>query len=162
MDASLRVYQPHDVDEVLALSLRAWAPVFASMEEVLGAELSVRLHGEDWRDFQERSVRRTLDDTSIRAWVAEGDRRVVGFVAATILDAARQLGEVVMLAVDPARQGRGVGTALTELATAWLRESGMRVAVIDSGGDAGHAPARRTYEKAGYTFMPMARYFRAL
>ena len=67
-----------------------------------------------------------------------------------------------MLAVDPGAQDRGVGTALTEFATDWLRSSGMRVAMVGTGGDPGHAPARRVYEKAGYTLLPLARYFRAL
>jgi hypothetical protein len=34
--------------------------------------------------------------------------------------------------------------------------------MVETGGDPGHAPARRTYEKAGYTLMPIARYFKAL
>jgi len=67
-----------------------------------------------------------------------------------------------MLAVDPDDQNGGIGTALTETATEWLRESGMRVAMVETGGDPGHAPGRRTYEKAGYTLMPVARYFKAL
>jgi hypothetical protein len=52
--------------------------------------------------------------------------------------------------------------ALTGKATDWLRVSGMRVAMIDTGGDPGHAPARRVYEKAGYALLPVARYFKAL
>jgi hypothetical protein len=38
----------------------------------------------------------------------------------------------------------------------------MRVAMIGTGGDPGHAPARRTYDKAHYTVIPLARYFKAL
>jgi hypothetical protein len=38
----------------------------------------------------------------------------------------------------------------------------MRVAMIGMGGDAGQAAARRVYERAGYSLMPMARYFAAL
>jgi ribosomal protein S18 acetylase RimI-like enzyme len=67
-----------------------------------------------------------------------------------------------MLAVDPEDQGRGLGTALTDHATAWLRQSGMRVAMIGTRGDRGHAPARRVYEKADYRLIPLARYFKAL
>jgi hypothetical protein len=38
----------------------------------------------------------------------------------------------------------------------------MRVAVIGTGGDAGHAPARQLYEQAGYHLMPAAQYFMVL
>lgn len=160
MDALIREYRPQDAEPVVELSLRAWAPVFASVEQVLGGEISVRLHGE-WRQYQEREVRAVLADPAMRAWVAETGQGVVAFVAAT-LHAGRLLGEISMLAVDPDEQDRGIGTALTEFATAWLRDAGMRVAMVETGGDPGHAPARRVYEKAGYTLLPVARYFRAL
>ncbi len=31
-----------------------------------------------------------------------------------------------------------------------MREAGMRVATVGTGGDASHVPARRAYEKAGF------------
>ena len=67
-----------------------------------------------------------------------------------------------MQAVDPDHQREGLGAALTELATDWLRRSGMRVAMVETGGDAGHAAARRVYARAGYTPLPVVRYFKAL
>jgi len=44
---------------------------------------------------------------------------------------------------------------------ATLRQSGMLVAVIETGGDLGHTPARRIYEEAGYTALPAVRFFKA-
>jgi GNAT superfamily N-acetyltransferase len=160
MDADIRGFGPHDEEAVVELSLRAWAPVFASMEEVLGPELSARMHG-DWREHQARAVRATLANPSATVWVAEANGSVVGFVAAT-LDREPAMGEIWMLAVDPDHQERGVGTALTEHATGWLRDSGMRVAMVETGGDPGHAPARRVYDKTAYTPVPVMRYFKAL
>jgi GNAT superfamily N-acetyltransferase len=55
-----------------------------------------------------------------------------------------------------------VGRALTEFVTGWLRDQGMRVAMVGTGGDPGHAPARHVYEQAGYRLLPVARYFRNL
>ena len=128
----------------------------------MGVELNRRLHGGDWRTYQAFSVRATLNAAGMKSWVAESDGRVVGFVAAIVRDRDRKIGEIDMLAVDPPHQGLGTGTRLTQLATDWLRRQGMRVAVVGTGGDPGHAPARRTYEKADYSVMPMARYFKAL
>ena len=45
MTAAIREYKLSDENVVVELALRAWAPVFASIEKVLGAELSARLHG---------------------------------------------------------------------------------------------------------------------
>jgi GNAT superfamily N-acetyltransferase len=151
-----------DHDAIVALSLRAWAPVFASVGEVVGEELDVLLHGSDWREHQARDVRATLCDAGRRVWVAEDDGRVVGFVAACVVDDARLIGEIAMVAVDPDAQRHGIGTALTEHATSWLQKQGMRVAMISTGGDPGHEPARRVYERLGFTSFPNAMYFRTL
>ena len=162
MDARIRGYRPSDLPDVLDLSIRAWAPNFSSMERILGAEISIRLHGLDWRAYQSRSVSAVLADHTTHAWVCDDDGHVTGFAAAHILDAERKIGEIVMVAVDPRASGLGMGTALTQHATEWLRMRGMQTAMIGTGGDPGHAAARRTYEKAGYTLMPMARNFKAL
>lgn len=157
---AIRRCKPSDEELIVELSLRAWSPVFASVESILGSELSVHLHG-DWRVYQENAVREVLANTAFTVWVAE-DVRVIGFVAARVFDLERRIGELYMLAVDPASQVRGVGTALTEHATNWMREAGMRVGMILTGGDPGHAPARRVYEKSNYTLLPAAGYYKAL
>ena len=72
------------------------------------------------------------------------------------------MGEISMLAVDPDYQGGGLGTVLTEFALDRLKDAGMTVATVETGGDPGHAAARRTYEKAGYVLLPIARYFKNL
>ncbi len=159
---AIRDCRARDHDEIVQLSLRAWAPVFASVGDVLGRELSMLLHGADWREHQAGEVRATLRDPAKRVWVAEYEGRVAGFVSAAVVDKARLIGEIAMVAVDPAAQRHGVGSSLTEHATAWLREQGMRVAVLGTGGDRGHEPARRIYERLGFGLFPSAQYFRVL
>ncbi len=95
-----------------------------------------------------------------RVWVAVADGIAVGFVATNVSDPGRNMGEISMLAVDPDHQGGGIGTALTKFALERLKDAGMKVAVVETGGDPGHAAARRTYEKADYTLLPIARYFK--
>jgi GNAT superfamily N-acetyltransferase len=160
VNALIREYRPSDEEPVVELSLRAWAPVFASLEQTLGREIFVRLHG-DWSQYQASAVRRVLADAAIQVWVAEDQGLVVAFVAGMV-DHERHLGEISMLAVDPDHQSEGVGGALTQFATDWLRRSGMSVALVETGGDPGHAAARHLYENLGYTSLPVARYFRAL
>ena len=94
-------------------------------------------------------------------WVAEVDASTVGFVAVELRHDGNY-GEIYMLAVDPDYQGSGIGTALTELALDWIKDAGMEVAMVETGGDPGHAAARRTYEKAGYVQVPVARYWKKL
>jgi len=136
--------------------------VSRSVAAELGPELNTALHGEDWREHQEREVREVLARDRMRTWMAEEDGRLQGFVSAAIVDPRRLIGEIAMLAVDPASQRRGIGTELTEVATGWLRESGMRVAFLGTGGDEGHAAARRIYDRAGFTRFPVVQYFKEL
>ena len=156
----VRQFDDRDLAAVVELSLRAWARVFASIEGVLaGSGVYGRLYPGDWRDAQRQAVTDTCRGGP--AWVAEVDGVVAGFVAAR-LDDERRIGEITMLAVDPGHQRRGIGSGLTEFALGWLRDNGMTVAMVETGGDPGHAPARRTYERAGFTLLPIARYFQAL
>lgn len=64
-----------------------------------------------------------------------------------------------IVGVDPAVQGQGVGRALLTRSIEELRAMGARVVMVETGGDAGHAPARRLYESHGFTLLPVARYF---
>ena len=158
--ATLRPFASEDLDALLDLSIRAWAPVFASLEQVLGSELFLRMHP-DWRADQRQTVEHACRSEDVSVWVAESDRDVVGFVGITT-DAAARVGEIYIIAVDPAHQRSGVGTALTQLALDELAEAGMTVAMVETGGDPGHAPARQLYERTGFTLLPIARYFTAL
>lgn len=160
MTTTIRTYEPSDEEATVLLSLRAWEPVFAAIEQLIGSELLFLLRGE-WRADQAKQVRDVLADPANRVWVAEIDGEAVGFVA-TMLHHATRIGEIHMIAVDPRHQGGGIGTALTGVATDWFQASGMRVAMIETGGDPGHAPARRIYEKAGYRPLPAVRFFKAL
>ena len=140
--------------------MRAWAPVFASLERILGPSgVYAALHP-DWRVTQRRAVQATLDAADVHVWVAATDV-VTGFVAVTLHD-AESIGEIHMIAVDPAHQRRGIGTTLIAYATSWIRDQGRAVALIGTGGDPGHAPARAAYVQAGFTPLPIVNYFRKL
>ena len=164
MATRIRPLRPEDVQWVVRLSLAAWAPVFASFREILGPRIFARIYP-DWKTSQAAAVEKVCTDsaqgTAMAAWVAEEDGELAGFIAYS-LDPAKRVGEVELLAVDPAFQNRGIGTLLNTLALDRMRESGADLAVAATGGDPGHAPARRSYEKAGYTALPLVRFYKAL
>ena len=146
---------------MVGLSLRAWEPVFASIERAIGSGIYGRLYPDGWRETQRQAVQAACGSQGKRVWVAEVDGATVGFVAVE-LHPESGIGEIHMLAVDPDHQGGGIGTALIEFALARIKDAGMAVAMVETGGDPGHAAARRAYEKAGYVRLPIARYFKGL
>ena len=160
MTARIRSLRSDDVEAVVQLSLAAWEPVFRSFRHVLGPEIYMRLYPDLTRS-QAECVAGVCNDGKHAVWVAEEDGVVVGFIAYT-LKLEQRAGEVQLLAVHPDRQNRGIGTALNTFALDRMKESGMTLAEVSTGGDPGHAPARRSYEKAGYTALPLVRYYKAL
>jgi ribosomal protein S18 acetylase RimI-like enzyme len=156
----VRPYQADDADDVVGLSLSAWAPVFESMEKVVGTEIFERLHPDrQWRVTQERDVRGVCDANPV--WVAVVDGEIAGFVAVDV-ESDEIEGEIVMIAVDPDHQREGIGAALFDVGVEQVRAAGLPVARVGTGGDPGHAPARATYEKAGFTPLPVVQYLKAL
>ena len=161
METTIRPYREADEPAVVRLSLRAWTPVHDSMRDVMGDEIFGRLYGDDWRRQQQADVEKALRDEKSEVWVADVDGEVAGFASA-VVDTDTRMGEIHMVAVDPDFQNHGLGAQLTNVATDWLREAGMAVVLVSTGGDIGHAPARRAYEKAGFTPIPVVNYFKAL
>jgi type I restriction-modification system DNA methylase subunit len=79
----------------------------------------------------------------------------------TICDPACGIGGF-LLAAHPDYQNHGIGTELNAFALQKMKECRMKMATISTGGDESHAPARRSYEKAGYTALPLIRYYKDL
>lgn len=155
---TIRPASERDLDAIVDLSLRAWEPVFASMRSVLGDGLFDRFWP-DWPTDQESAVRTAVDDHE--TWVSLTGDRVVGFVN-VIFDETARAGEIHMIAVDPEHQRSGFATALTDHAVDEMRRRGLTLATISTGGDPGHAAARRTYERAGFVAFPQMLYARLI
>jgi ribosomal protein S18 acetylase RimI-like enzyme len=160
MGPTIRSLTPGDIAAVVEFSLRAWASVDDSFRSVLGERVYQAIYP-DWASSQARDVEAVCQDNTAKVWVAEQLGRPVGFVAVRI-DSDARTGEIDMLAVDPLVQRRGIGTALTSFAVQRLRDAGVVLAVVATGGDLGHAPARRVYEKAGFVGLPLVRYYARL
>jgi ribosomal protein S18 acetylase RimI-like enzyme len=149
-----------DIAAIVAFSLRAWQPVFESMAGVLGPRLN-RLVYPDWAAGQARAVEEVCRDETMTVWVAEASARPVGFVAVAFRSDPDS-AEIEMIAVDPDQQNRGIGSALLACTFDQISAAGVKLVQLGTGGDPGHAPARRTYEKAGFTPLPLARYYKEL
>jgi GNAT superfamily N-acetyltransferase len=157
---SIRSFQRGDLAQVVALSLRAWAPVFESLKLAMDSRVYATFFP-DWRTVQASAVESTLTDPSVSAWVMVADDLVLGFVAAK-LHLQERMGEIHMVAVDPSAHRSGIAHALCETAERWMHDAGMAIVMVETGGDAGHAPARAAYESMGYRPFPVARYFKDL
>ena len=72
------------------------------------------------------------------------------------------MGEIHVVCIDPDYQRQGIGQRLMDHAHQVIRRAGMRMVMVETGGDPGHAAARTAYEAAGYQRWPVARDFKDL
>jgi len=158
---AIEPYDESDLGAIVDLSLRAWEPVFDSLETAMLPEVFRAFYRGDWRAAQRAAVESVCTDADVHVWVAREDSQVAGFVALK-LHPEDQMGEIYMIAVDPDYQRRGIAASLTSHSLEWFQSAGMSIAMVETGGDPGHAPARSTYEASGFRLLPVARYFMAL
>lgn len=168
VEASLRPATIEDQDGLLGLAARAWAPVEASIDALLGSPLA-RLATPSWSAHHAAVVRGALEDAGSTTTVAitggrSGDGEVAGFVSWRVHPASTAMsayGEIEAIAVDPDAQRRGIGRRLLDHAVDGLRAAGVPVIMLATGADPGHTAARELYESAGFTALPTAQYWLA-
>lgn len=145
----LRLARTDDLARLDEVREAAFAPVFASFRSILGEDIYKLAQARE-DEAQGALLASLLAPASCwEVYVAEQDGVAVGFVAVQ-LNLETQVGEIGLNAVHPAYAGKGIGTVMYDFAITRMKEAGMRVATVATGGDASHAPARRAYEKAGF------------
>lgn len=146
-------FRPARADDLPALEQirqAAFAPIFDSFRRILGDVIYEAAQAREDR-AQSTLLESLLQPGS--GWevhLAEAGATIVGFVS---LQANREtkVGEIGLNAVHPAWCRRGIGAELYELALDRMRQAGMKVATVATGGDPSHAPARSAYRKAGFS-----------
>jgi len=77
--------------------------------------------------------------------------RLAGWICWGATPCTEGTWDLYWLAVDPAAQGSGIGSALTEAMETELRATGRaRLVVIDTSGRPDYAPTRAFYQARGY------------
>jgi GNAT superfamily N-acetyltransferase len=146
---SFRRAGSEDAPRLQAIRRAAFAPVFASFRSILGDEVYEIAQRRDDEGQEGLLTSLIAGDSGWELHVASSDVDIVGFVSIR-LDTEKQVGEIGLNAVDPSQAGQGVGTAIYEFALTRMKEAGMKVATVGTGGDPSHAPARRAYRKVGF------------
>ncbi len=145
------------------MAAAAWAPIHAFYREALGEELFAAIHPSGAPEEKAAQVRNACQpESGMQVLIAEEDGKIAGFVTFSA-DQSSRIGEIGNNAVHPDCQGRGVAGRMYREVFRRLKEMGMRFVTVNTGGDPAHAPARRAYEKAGFTIqLPSVRYYRSL
>ena len=154
-------YSKHQRGAILDLSVPAWAPVFPLTQAAVPRFVYKSFYPHGWEARQVADMAVLLDNEPENVDVALDESTVTGWVC-TRLHPEDRMGELYVLAVDPDHQRRGIGSALMRHSLARVRAAGMAMVMVETGDDPGHAPARASYESAGFQRWPVARYFKPL
>ncbi len=148
-NCKIRSFEPEDLARLQEIREAAFAPVFRSFRDLLGEEIaSVALAKEEIE--QARLLEEICKGEPGReVYVAERDGEIAGFCG-LYMNTETKVGEIDLNAVHPDHQNKGVGSRLYAFVLDRLKQAGMTVATVGTGGDASHAPARRAYRKAGF------------
>lgn len=154
-------YEPVHLKDILDISMLAWDPVFPLMKKEIPGYVYSAFYPDGWEARQLADISEVCRDNETSVWVALRDDKVSGFVGVRVHD-EDSMGEIYVIAVHPAYQRQGIASALMSFAFDWLRQRDLKMVMVETGGDAGHAQSRATYENAGFERYPVARYFRKL
>lgn len=128
---------------------RAWRSVrLAALTDAPGAFVS-RLH--EWADAPEERWRQRLSlPGAIDLLAFDADRNApVGMATGVPDEGNDSRAELISLWVEPAVRGRGVATALITAIARWAASTGAATLTLTVMPD--NFPARRTYERNGFT-----------
>ncbi|MGD9497089.1 MAG: N-acetyltransferase family protein [Armatimonadota bacterium] len=147
-EAVFRAAREEDMPEIRRIAKAAWTPIYAHFRERMGEDLWSREHPGDPLERKADSVESYVRERPEEAFVVELEGRVVGFCTFALRD--NGVGVINNNAIDPALQGRGLGSAMYRECLRRMKEAGMVYATVHTGLDPSHAAARRAYEKVGF------------
>ena len=158
---TIRDLENADIEAVVRIATTAWEPVHRSYRELLGNTLCDTVFP-DWKADKEYQIRDSIGRGSpVCFLVAELNGCVAGFVSYVI--GPGKIGEIRNNAVDPSYQNKGIASSLYQEVQRRMENAGMKCAKVTTGLDPSHAPARRAYEKAGFSrAIPVTTYYKDL
>lgn len=157
---NIREYQQSDWNTLVDITMRAWKPVFEGLSTAISDNI-YEIFVPDWQAEQLRTLTTVCGSDDIDKIVAEEDGKVIGFAAASY-HPEDFLGQVYIVGVDPEHRRKGIATKLTEECLRMIKAKGLELAMVETGGDPGHAAARATYESMGFENFPVCRYLKRL
>ena len=112
------------------------------------------------RDLQS-PTQNSEDDYEFLGAFDDSDDRLLGYVCFGATPATDRTYDLYWLAVDPAAQGRGVGTALVRAVEEKLLDRGARLLVVETSSRPDYEGTRRFYARSGYSEAARVRDFYA-
>ena len=158
MNTEIKIVEPAEeyIEKACEITAKAWIPIREVNKEILGKDIYNFLH-ENWQEVKKEAVRNSL--CAGKGLIAICGDKVMGFTTYEIHEKTK-CGEILNNAVSPDARGLGIAGKLNGALLNLFKEKGCITAMVSTGLDDGHAPARRAYEKLGFSKnLPQVEYY---
>lgn len=150
-----------DLQSVVEIAEAAWAEVYAGYKKQMGEELFNGFYSK-WKENKASDIRNSIMSGKWRLFVTEKDEEIAAFITMMIIE-EEKIGVIGNNAVHPKFQGLGLGTKQYNYVLDVMKNEGVLYAKVITGGDDAHIPARKAYEKAGFSVkIPSVTYYMKL
>lgn len=139
-------------EAVQNIVIEGWKPIRKAQKALIG-EISYNAMFTNWEANKAKSVIICAfgGKPGRCCFSAISDGRVAGVLTAHFTDGEIPLMEIGNNSVSAEFAGRGIGSSMYRFILGEAKKRGCRYASVETGLDDGHAPARRAYEKAGFS-----------
>lgn len=157
----IRQFRNDDVDAILQISELSFAPIHQSFRHLLGDDIFSLVYP-DWRKSQRAYIKSLcMGKDRNNILVVENGGHVIGFIS-YFVNRQKHSGELGLNAVHPNYRGKGIGPRMYRHVLMAMKEKGVRIVSVGTGGDNSHSAAHRAYEKCGFTPLPLTRFYKKL
>ena len=140
----IRHYHPEDLELLRQITVESFGGV--ALEQMLENRFGP-VNGRTWRDRKADHITEDCQMNPIGVFVAERDGEILGYIT-TRLDLNNSRGRIPNMAVVEKARGLGLGRRLIQHALDYFRQSGMKIAQIET--MASNAIGQHLYPSCGF------------
>jgi len=143
-----RIEDFSNIDEMTVICYTAIHESWVAMQSESVSKV-LRNPSMTWEELKIKQNRNLFAEHPNWVWVLEKGSNIIGFVTFKI-DSERGFGLMENNGVLPQHAGKGWGKFMYRHVLDYFRKQGLKVAMVETGLDDPHIPARKAYEGVGF------------
>lgn len=158
----MRKVTDEDLDSILGIAAKAFTPIHESFKILLGYNIFQMVYP-NWIESQNNYIKQLfLDHNRENFFVMKKNENIVGFISLLIED-GKDKAEIGINAISPEHSRQGIGMQMYEFALDYMKNKGIKLVEVTTGGDESHIAARNAYKRAGFTAsLPLMKFYKKL
>lgn len=145
---NMREYQAEDLEAVMAIANAGWKEIRKMSRAALGDRMADMMNPAGDDKSKGLQVKDQIDSGLYNIDICEHDGEIVGFIT---YKHDGFIGEICNNAAKFGTGLKGIGQMMYKFVLEKFRSENVKIAKVTTGMDYAHAPARKAYERAGFS-----------